>query len=140
MSIAHNESTPAHREAAAAASGPAERLLERLAGTLGSKTSVSAAFGDPVERDGVTVIPVAKAKFGFGGGAGVGGDGTEGPNEGGGGGGGAMVTPVGYVVIRDGDAEYRPLRADWEPWAFGAAGALAAVVGLRVLGRLFRRG
>jgi uncharacterized spore protein YtfJ len=37
---------------------------------LGAATKAATIFGDPVERDGVTVIPVAKARWGFGGGVG----------------------------------------------------------------------
>jgi uncharacterized spore protein YtfJ len=49
---------------------PAERLAERLAEKIGSSARATAVFGEAVERDGVTVIPVAKARWGFGGGDG----------------------------------------------------------------------
>ena len=49
---------------------PPVRLVERLADKLGSSAHSTAVFGEPVERDGVTVIPVAKARWGFGGGGG----------------------------------------------------------------------
>lgn len=49
---------------------PAERLAERLAGKIGSSARATAVFGEAVERDGITVIPVAKARWGFGGGDG----------------------------------------------------------------------
>ena len=58
----------------------ADELLQRLGETIGGKANVSTLFGEPVEREGVTVIPVAKARFGFGGGAGGGAHGaTKGP-------------------------------------------------------------
>src|SRR5260370_37784738 len=47
-------------------------FLERLANRVGINSKVSTVFGDPVERDGITVIPVDKVSWGFGGGAGSG--------------------------------------------------------------------
>ena len=62
--------------------------------------NVRRIYGDPVERDGVTVVPAA-AVFG---GTGGGGDG-----EGNGGGGfGLIGRPVGAWVIRDGQASWKP--------------------------------
>src|SRR5215216_6879412 len=79
-----------------------DELLERIGQTVGDKANVSTVFGDPVEREGVTVIPVAKARFGFGGGGGSGArEGQEvSGGGGGGGGGGAYVSPVGYIEVR----------------------------------------
>ena len=63
-------------------------LLERIGETVGARAQVSTVFGEPVQRDGLTVIPVAKARFGFGGGGGSGSrEGDEGSGGGGGGGG-----------------------------------------------------
>ncbi len=45
---------------------PASRgdmFLERLAEKLGMHATAATVFAPPVERDGVTVIPVAKARF-----------------------------------------------------------------------------
>jgi uncharacterized spore protein YtfJ len=68
-------------------------LLERVGQTVGERAHVSTIFGEAVEREGVTVIPVAKARFGFGGGGGSGSrEGDEG--SGGGGGGGVAVGPI----------------------------------------------
>ena len=65
----------------------ADELLKRIGQTVGDKAKVTSVFGDPVDREGITVIPVAKARFGFGGGGGAGGREGE---EGSGGGGGAQ--------------------------------------------------
>ena len=108
-----------------------DELLERIGQTVGQRAQVSAVFGEPVEREGLTVIPVAKARFGFGGGGGSGGPpGKEG--SGGGGGGGAAVTPIGFIEVRAGTAAFRRITtpADW--LALVAAGSLA-VLGLRRL-------
>ncbi len=84
----------------------AAAAIERIAERLGSSARARAVFGDPVARDGVTVIPVAKARWGFGGGAGKG---RRPQEEGGGAGGGMAITPVGYIEVRGGEAKYRPV-------------------------------
>ncbi len=79
-------------------------LLDRLASFVGGNAGATAVFGTPVERDGITVIPVASSRFGFGGGAGPGPDGR---GEGGGGGGAAVSRPLGFIEIRRGRARFR---------------------------------
>ncbi|MFB6136385.1 MAG: spore germination protein GerW family protein [Halobacteriaceae archaeon] len=66
-----------------------ERLTERA--------GVDSVYGDAVERDGRTVVPVAKVAYGFGGGFGHGDD----EGEGAGGGGGLAATPVGALEVGD---------------------------------------
>jgi uncharacterized spore protein YtfJ len=61
-------------------------------------------YAEPVERDGVTVVPAALVKGGGGGGGGVGPDG----NDGGGLGFGVSARPVGAWVIGGGKAEWKP--------------------------------
>jgi uncharacterized spore protein YtfJ len=109
----------------------ADVLLQRIAQAVGGKATAATIFGEPVEREGVTVIPVAKARFGFGGG---GGGGTHGNDEGsgGGGGGGALVSPVGYIEVHDGTAQFNRITSPLEVAAVVGAGSLLAVV----LGRL----
>jgi uncharacterized spore protein YtfJ len=80
-------------------------IAQRIAERVGLRARASAVFGDPVERSGVTVIPVAKATWGFGGGSG-----GEGVNEGAGGGGGAMVSPIGFIEVRETEARFVPTR------------------------------
>ncbi|WP_405955501.1 spore germination protein GerW family protein [Streptomyces phaeochromogenes] len=112
---------------------PAVVLLERLAEKLGGRASVSAVYGEPVTRDGVTVIPVAKVGFGFG--AGVGREaGAAKTGEGGGGGGGVGAKPIGFIEIQEGFATYRPIRDPWVdvfvPLAVVALGsALPGIIG-----------
>jgi uncharacterized spore protein YtfJ len=62
--------------------------------------TVKRVYGDPVERDGVTVIPAASVR----GGAGGGGD----SQQNGGGGFGIAARPVGAYVIREGSVGWRP--------------------------------
>jgi uncharacterized spore protein YtfJ len=77
-----------------------------LAERIGARLGTSTAFGAPVERDGVTVVPVAVARFGIG--AGSGSDPSKRP-EGEGGGGGGTVTPTGYIELKDGRSRFVPV-------------------------------
>jgi uncharacterized spore protein YtfJ len=111
----------------------AENGLTRLAERLGAKAAASAVFGTPVERDGVTVIPVARVRWGFGGGGGSGR--KEKDQDGWGGGGGVQAVPLGFIEVKDGGAQYRrvhdPLRlaiaALLLPLSLAAAGAVMVV-------------
>jgi uncharacterized spore protein YtfJ len=82
-----------------------DAFIDRLAEKLGGVASARAVYGEPVERDGVTVIPVAKVRWGFGGG-----DGNSEQGSGSGGGGGVLASPIGYIELRDGAAEFRPIK------------------------------
>jgi len=96
----------------AARADAAENGLTRLAERLGANAAASAVFGAPVERDGVTVIPVARVRWGFGGGGGGGRKDKD--QDGWGGGGGVQAAPLGFIEVKDGGAQYRrvhdPLR------------------------------
>jgi uncharacterized spore protein YtfJ len=82
--------------------------------------SVRRVFGEPVEHDGVLLIPVAKV----GGGGGGGGD----SESNGGGGFGLGGRPVGAYVIKDGSVT-------WKPAIDPVRIALAALVALALLSR-----
>jgi uncharacterized spore protein YtfJ len=110
----------------------ASRLLERLASQVGGKAGAKAAFGDAVERDGITVIPVARIRWGVGAG---GGQGPEG--SGSGGGGGVAADPIGYIEVTPAGATFRPIPRSFGPGAV-VGGALAVAIVLRALAR-FRR-
>ena len=87
--------------------GEGMNVDELLSGARDAIT-VRRVFGDPIEQDGVVVIPAAAV----GGGGGGGGD-----NEDNGGGGfGLRARPVGAYVIKDGEVTWKP--------AIDAAGAL----------------
>ena len=85
--------------------------IEGMKNALGDRLSTRTAYGDPIEVDGVTVIPVARVFLGFGAGGGVGpsvgevGLSTNGDDAdasapvGGGGGGGGLVQPLGFIEI-----------------------------------------
>lgn len=94
--------------------------------------------GEPVERDGATVVPVVAVRAGGGGGSGSGGpaSGGAGSGEGTGGGWGAVARPVGAYVIRQGEVRYEPA-LDVTRMVVGAQ--LVAAVALLVVGRVLRR-
>ena len=92
-------------------------FFEQLAEKLGATARAAHIFGEPVEGDGVTVIPVARARWGVGGGGGK--LGLASRSEGMGGGGGVIVEPTGFIEMKDGEARYRPIT---DPkWRVGAA-------------------
>jgi uncharacterized spore protein YtfJ len=129
------------REAQAAASGAADSFVERVASRLGLHASASAVFGDPVDRDGVTVVPVAKVRWGFAGGSGRGiEEGSENGEigEGSGAGGGVMASPVGYIEIQDGQATFHRIKDPAAIVPLVLAGAFASWLTLRGLAKLFR--
>ena len=98
--------------------GSADRFIGTMAEKLGAVARAATVFGEPVEREGITVIPVAKARWGFGGGAGQRkAEGAGGKQEdGAGGGGGVQVTPVGFIEIKNHEADFRPIRTVSVSW------------------------
>lgn len=62
--------------------------------------SVQRVYGEPIERDGVLVIPAAKVR-------GMGGGGGDNQNNGGGGF-GITAKPAGAYVIRNGEVKWEP--------------------------------
>ena len=110
----------------------ANALLERIGATVGQRAQASTIFGEPVEREGVTVIPVARARFGFGGGGGSGSRESD-EGSGGGGGGGVAVGPIGYIELRQGRAEFRRILTPSDLVALVAAASFAAVTIKRLL-------
>jgi hypothetical protein len=120
----------AREEAVRVATG--DGFTERLAERVGATARASAVFGDAVEGQGVTVIPVARAKWGFGGGSG-GRDGEQGA----GGGGGTAVSPVGYIELRAGEARFRRIHNRARLAAGAVACGLAVAIAFRV-GRMRR--
>lgn len=81
-------------------------LLATLAERIGARFEARTVFGAPVERDGVTVIPVAAIRFAMGGGGGS--DATKGQGGEGGGGGGS-ASAVGYIEIKEGRTRFVPV-------------------------------
>ncbi|MCC6178029.1 MAG: hypothetical protein IT305_22230 [Chloroflexi bacterium] len=121
--------------------------MEHLAQRLGASAHADTIFGDPVERDGTTVIPVGRARWGFGGGWGSGrgpetaSDDREaaaravGEGSGGGGGGGLTVSPIGYIEIANGQTRFHPI---YDPMALMRFVFIGGLIGF-ALSRIGRR-
>ena len=95
-----------------------DSFIGTIAEKLGAVARAATVFGEPVKRDDITVIPVAKARWGFGGGAGQRKE-ADGPDklaDGAGGGGGVQVTPVGFIEITKNQAIFRPIRTVSPSW------------------------
>jgi uncharacterized spore protein YtfJ len=96
----------------------ADELVRQITG-IPDQLGAGACFGTPVERDGHTIIPVARVNFGLGLGFGRGGGssvnkadgqpGDSGEGEGGGGGGGGGSTPVAVIDISPAGIEITPI-------------------------------
>jgi uncharacterized spore protein YtfJ len=67
--------------------------------------TVKRVFGEPYEKNGITVIPAARVQGGAGGG---GGEGPEGQGKGSGTGFGLSARPVGAYLIRGDEVTWRP--------------------------------
>ena len=67
--------------------------------------TVKRVFGEPYEKDGVTIIPAARVQGGAGGGSG---DDPQGQGRGSGSGFGMTARPVGAFIIRGGELSWRP--------------------------------
>ena len=101
-----------------------EEILERA----GESMTARRVFGDPVERNGVTVVPVAALSGGGGGGGGA----SEG-----GAGFGMRARPVGAFVIQGDQVAWQPA-LDVSRLATLAAGGLTSLLLLRSLRKLRR--
>jgi uncharacterized spore protein YtfJ len=100
-----------------------------MAEKLGATAKAATIFGEPVKRDGITVIPLAKARWGFGGGAG-----RRKDEDGAGGGDGAQLIPVGFIELKNGEAQFRSIRSSLDPLMI-AGGMLAVFLLRRILWR-----
>lgn len=129
----------ARSEAEADVAASADRF-NRLVESLGGTASASAVFGDPVERDGVTIVPVARVRYGVGGGGGRGGgrrkkraadDASQ--EVGYGHGGGVQAAPVGYIEIRGGRADYKRIADPVRPLAVLMLFPLVGVVSFALM-------
>jgi uncharacterized spore protein YtfJ len=97
--------------------------IDSVARSIQERLSAKTAYGEPINANGVTVVPVAKVSFGFGGGGGGGTGNTptngatepvadhavHGTGGGGGGGGGAAVKPLGYIEMTDIGTRWVPI-------------------------------
>ena len=106
----------------------AKEILEHARDAL----TVRRVFGDPIEKEGVLIVPVARVMGGAGSGSGEEGDGG---GRGGGGGWGGVAAPAGVYVIDGQDVRWQPA-VDVNRVVLG--GQVAFVVGLLVLRSILR--
>lgn len=86
-------------------------ILETTIEKVKNLVSVSTIIGDPMQIEGMTIIPVSKVTYGFASG------GSDFPSKsnqeifGGGGGAGVTITPVAFLVISDGEVTLKHITA-----------------------------
>ena len=85
-------------------------MLENTISKIREMVDVNSVIGTPITTpDGVTIIPVSKVSVGFGGG---GSDFTSNKEAfGGGAGGGVKVTPICFLIVKDGAVRMMPVAA-----------------------------
>ncbi len=87
-------------------------MLENTIAKIREMVDVNSVIGDPITADGVTIIPVSKVSVGFGGGGSdyVSKNANKQDNPfGGGAGGGVKVTPVAFLIVKDGNVRMLPV-------------------------------
>lgn len=85
-------------------------MLDNTISKIREMVDVNSVIGNPITTpDGVTIIPVSKVSVGFGGG---GSDYTNNKDAfGGGAGGGVKVTPICFLIVKDGSVRMMPVAA-----------------------------
>ena len=85
-------------------------MLDNTIAKIREMVDVNSVIGTPITTpDGVTIIPVSKVSVGFGGG---GSDYTQNKDAfGGGAGGGVKVTPICFLIVKDGAVRMMPVAA-----------------------------
>ena len=88
-------------------------MLDSTIQRIREMVDVNSVIGQPITTpDGVTIIPVSKVSVGFGGGGSDFGNKTGGENPFGGGvGGGVNVTPICFLIVKDGAVRMMPVAA-----------------------------
>ena len=93
----------------------ASNMLESTIAKIREMVDVNSVIGDPITADGITIIPVSKVSVGFGGGGSdfVSKNTNNLDNHpfGGGAGGGVKVTPVAFLIIKEGSVRMIPVAA-----------------------------
>jgi len=90
-------------------------MLENTIAKIREMVDVSSVVGDPITTpDGVTIIPISKVSIGFGGGGSdfVSKNVNKQENPfGGGAGGGVKISPVAFLIVKDGSVRMLPVAA-----------------------------
>ena len=90
-------------------------MLENTIAKIREMVDVNSVVGTPITTpDGVTIIPISKVSVGFGGGGSdfVSRNANKHENPfGGGAGGGVKVTPIAFLIVKDGSVRMLPVAA-----------------------------
>ena len=90
-------------------------MLQDTISKIREMVDVNSVIGDPITTpDGVTIVPVSKVSVGFGGGGSDFTTKNAGSGEmpfGGGVGGGVKVTPICFLIVKDGSVRMMPVAA-----------------------------
>lgn len=119
--------------------------VRELAGAITDNSTVRRVFGEPIERDGALIIPVATFRGAVGGGDGM--PMTDEPAaskgllSGWGGGGMWSATPAGVYVVKDGETTWLPVVDVNRSIMLGCLTGITALLVLRsVIRALVKRG
>ncbi len=109
--------------------------LDELMAEARDTITVRRVYGEPYEKDGVTLIPAASVRGGGGAGEGEGGGSAP---AGAGGGFGVMARPVGAFVIRGDDVSWIPAADTTRVIIVGEAVGIVALLVIRSILRARR--
>jgi uncharacterized spore protein YtfJ len=117
---------------------PGAMTAEGILGQARDALTVKRVFGEPIERNGITLVPVAAVRGGGGGGGGQ----DQGGNVGSGGGFGISARPVGAYQIKGDEVTWLPAVDTSRIVVLGQVVGLVALLVLRsiVRGLARRRG
>ena len=106
------------------------KLLKGAVAELDALLNAKNVLGEPIDRDGATVIPIVSYGFGFGAG---GGNGSIAGQPGGGAraAAGGGIRPVGAIIIDDSGARVETVRGEVATLAEAVGGTVAKVLKAR---------
>ena len=107
-----------------------DQLLKATVEELDKLLNPKNVLGDPIERDGATVIPIVSYGFGFGAGGGEGGEGAK-AGTGGGAGAGGGIKPLGAIIIDANGARVEAVKGAMTSVAQAVADAAGRVMGAK---------
>ena len=87
-------------------------MLENTIAKIREMVDANSVVGEPITLDGITIIPISKVSVGFGGGGSDFSHKTPTSAElpfGGGVGGGVKVSPIAFLVVKDGNVRMLPV-------------------------------
>lgn len=104
--------------------------IDELVAEARDSLTVRRVYGDPIEKNGVTLIPAAAVKGGAGGG-----EGGDSSGEGAGGGFGMMAKPAGAFRIKGDEVTWIPAS---DPMRVAMLGQVVGIVALLVIRSIFK--